>query len=269
MHGSYIRYNLTESDVTTIMFQKSNLFLLLVVILIINDVHGKIEWTQISGGLILQQVSSSINYIYGVDSKYNIYRCDKPCTGSWKKIDGLLKQLDVSDMEVWGVTVRGEVFKLPADASSSWVSIPQLKLKQVSASGNGYVWGTTAKDDVYYCKKPCNGDWKNANGKLKQVDGGEKYMFGVNSDNNVFNRLVDGSGGWMHIDAKKMTYITVGAGEVFGIEAGTNKAYRCVIPCTKGEWKEIEFCVPILSQIEAAVGEIVGIAKGFAFARKV
>ena len=35
-------------------------------------------------------------------------------------------------------------------------------------------------DQIYKCKKPCNGSWIVVDGGLKQIDGGEKYVYGVN-----------------------------------------------------------------------------------------
>jgi len=36
---------------------------------------------------------------------------------------------------------------------------------------------------------------------LKQIDGGEKYVYGVNSNDDIYTRKVDGSGSW-HIPGK-------------------------------------------------------------------
>ena len=34
---------------------------------------------------------------------------------------------------------------------------------------------------------------------IKQIDGGQAYMYGVNEFDDIFARPVDGTGGWRHI----------------------------------------------------------------------
>ena len=79
------------------------------------------QWTEISGGL--KHISSSVNYLWGVDSNDKIYRCTRPCTGNWDNIPGLLMQVDVSDIEVWGVNSANHIFKRSIDGAGSWVKI--------------------------------------------------------------------------------------------------------------------------------------------------
>ena len=222
------------------------------------------DWVQINGGL--KHISTSINYHWGVNSGDQIFRCARPCVGAWVSKDGRLKQVDVSDMEVWGVNSADDIYKLAADGSGSWIRVGG-KLKHVSASGNGYIWGVNSVDDIYLCKKPCNGQWKKIPGKLKQIDGGERYVYGVNSGNIVYYRPVDGSGSWVSVQGKKMTYVSVGSGVVFGIDEGS-KIFQCELPCTSGaDWKEVSFCLP-MKQIEAAFGEIVGTSTAEAIFKK-
>ena len=121
-------------------------------------------------------------------------------------------------MELWGVNAGDAVYKRLADGTGSWKHVPGATLRHVSASGNGYIWGVNKDDDIFLCKKPCSGAWKNIPGKLRQIDGGEEYVFGSNAGMNVYRRAVDGSGAWKHISQKKMKYVSVGAGTVFGVD---------------------------------------------------
>ena len=43
------------------------------------------------------------------------------------------------------------IYKRSADGSGSWQHIAG-KLKHVSASGNGYIWGVSSTDQIYKCK---------------------------------------------------------------------------------------------------------------------
>ena len=82
-----------------------------------------------------------VDYVWGVNTIDNIYRCAKPCTGSnWVQVEEHLKQIDAGDEEVWGVNSKDHIYKRPVDGSDYWKLIPGL-LKHVSASGNGYIWG--------------------------------------------------------------------------------------------------------------------------------
>ena len=215
------------------------------------------QWTEISGGL--KHISSSVNYLWGVDSNDKIYRCTRPCTGNWVNIAGGLMQVDVSDIEVWGVTSANHIYKRSIDAGGSWVKVNGL-LKHVSASGNGYIWGVNSGDYIYKCKKPCNGAWINVPGRLKQIDGGEKYVYGVNSGNTVYSRPVDGSGGWFAVPGKKMQYVSVGHDEVFGIDEDSD-VYRCKIPCI-GNWEEMAFDEGSMGEIDATIDGVFGVSTG-------
>ena len=65
--------------------------------------------------------------------------------------------------------------------------------------GTGYIWGVNANDDIFKCKKPCNGAWAHIGGKLKQIHGGYGYVYRVNSNNDIFTKRIDGSGGCRYI----------------------------------------------------------------------
>ena len=222
-----------------------------------SSIYGK-DLTRISGSL--KHVSTSINYLWGVNNQNYIYRCSRPCNGRWTKVPGTLEQVDVSDMEVWGVNRFYKIFKRPADGSGSWKRVNGL-LKHVSASGNGYIWGVNSAGYIYSCKKPCNGNWRKISGRLKQIDGGEEYVFGVSGANTVYRRAVDGSGRWKLIPRKKMKYVSVGSGKVYGVDESSN-AFACNLPCENGNWVDLEICTS-LDQIEATIGgKIVGTSSG-------
>ena len=73
------------------------------------------------------------------------------------RVDGLLKQIDAGDEEVWGVNSADHIFKRPADGSGRWTHIPGL-LKHMIASGNGYIWGVNSNDAIFKRKK--NVQWQ-------------------------------------------------------------------------------------------------------------
>ena len=95
---------------------------------------------------------------------------------------------------IWGVNSKDNIYRKKGDAN--WEQI-NGGLKNISASNKDYIWGVNANDNIYVCKKPCsNAQWKQIDGSLKQVSGGEKDIWGINSANNIYKRNVDGSGSW-------------------------------------------------------------------------
>ena len=113
---------------------------------------GNELYSKIPGGL--RHATTSDNYLWGVNANDDIFVCNRPCTGGWKKVDGKLMQIDAGEQEVWGVNSGHSIFKRPIDGSGDWVNIPGA-LIHVSASGNGYIWGVNKNDQIFKCKKPC------------------------------------------------------------------------------------------------------------------
>ena len=201
----------------------------------------------------LKSVSATKNYIWGVNSSDHIHICNRPCSGNWRNIAGLLKQVDVNDYEVWGVNRNDYIYKRPVDGSGAWVLIAG-RLKHVSASGDGYIWGVNSGDRIYKCKKPCSGGWIQVDGRLKQIDGGLRYVYGVNSANQIWRRPVDGSGSWAQIPGS-LKHVTASAvDEMFGVGKG-DEIYRCKKPCV-GDFKLMS---GYLSQCDGSTDLLVGV----------
>ena len=209
-------------------------------------------------------MTASVNYIWGVNNNDHIFICDNPCNGNWTKIDGLLKQIDASDMEVWGVNSADNIFKRPVDGSGTWTHIGG-SLKHVSASGNGWIWGVNSADHIFKCKKPCNGSWIYFGAPLKQIDGGEKYAYGMNRNDEIFAIKIDGSGSWRHIPGK-LSYISAsGSDELFGVNSA-GVVYRCKKPCVGTEWEVIS---GKMKQCDATLGVLYGVDSATGIWRRV
>ena len=104
------------------------------------------DWENIPGGLT--HVTASVNYLWGVNSADQIWRCARPCNGqNWVRVPGALRQVDADDHEVWGVNAAHNIYKRPVDGSGSWTQVTGA-LKHVSASGNGYIWGVNRNDNI-------------------------------------------------------------------------------------------------------------------------
>lgn len=206
----------------------------------------------------LKHITAGVAYLWGVNNQNQIFRCDRPCK-KWVRVNGGLEQVDVGDDEVWGVSGY-TIFKMPADGRGSWRRISG-GLKHVSASGNGYIWGVNKNDDIFKCRKPCNGKWIQVSGKLKQIDGGHKYVYGVNKNNDLFAMPVDGNGRWRLIPGQKLKYVTAsGTYDIFGVSP-SNEVYRCRKPCISGEFEKIPG--RMLEQCEATVDGLFGLSSGY------
>ncbi len=70
-----------------------------------------------------------------------------------------------NDDYIWGVNEKDEIFKKKYN-DSSWTKV-NGQLKNISASGKGYIWGLIKIIKFMCVKIPCNGDWKLIDGNLK------------------------------------------------------------------------------------------------------
>jgi hypothetical protein len=121
------------------------------------------------------------------------------------------------------------------------------KLKQMSDisniqlinSDNNYIYKLDSKDNIYYCKKPCNNNWQQIPGSLRQITSDNKNLYGVNSQGNIYTCLSPCSngkwqqipGGLKSIDANQNNYL-------YGVNQ-KNNSFICQKPCLKGNWTKI------------------------------
>ena len=228
-----------------------------VVLLTATALTSSQEWTHIPGKLT--HVSGSITYVWGANREKQIFMCKRPCTGSnWKHIPGAaLIQVDVDDTHVWGVNANHDVYYRPIDGSGEWQHACDLKLKHVSASGNGFMWGVDSKDSIFKCAKPqCHlvGNWIKVDGHLKQIDGGAREVYGVNLDNNIYARPVDGSGRWRHVPGIFKHISASGTYDVYGVNPD-DVIFRCRKPCL-AQW---EMLSGQFSQCDAGPNALFGV----------
>ncbi|XP_058872757.1 fish-egg lectin-like isoform X1 [Acipenser ruthenus] len=94
-------------------------------------------------------------------------------------IDGRLKQIDVSNGQVFGVNSEDSIF---TRYGNNWVQLPGA-LKHVTVGPAG-VWGVNKNNLIY---KLVGGGWKQVQGQLKQIDaGGNQFIAGVNMEDNIY-----------------------------------------------------------------------------------
>ena len=59
-----------------------------------------------------------------------------------------------------------------------------------------YIWGVNSDDNIYLFQRPCIGNWVQIDDDSSQVDIDDCYVWGVNSNDDIFKRPIDGSGRW-------------------------------------------------------------------------
>ncbi|RXJ69814.1 hypothetical protein CS022_23640 [Veronia nyctiphanis] len=159
--------------------------------------------------------------------------------------------------DVVGVNDADSIYTKPQHGpygSKAWPRISG-KLKHVS-SGKDFIWGVNSNDNIFMCAKPCKGDgWVKIPGKLMQLDVGEERIYGVNSNNNIYWRPVDGSGGWTQITGQ-LKHVSVGTDWVWGVNSNDN-IYQCKLPCN-GSWTQVS---GKLSQLDVGKTEVWGVNK--------
>ena len=91
-------------------------------------------------------------------------------------------------------------------------------------------------------------------GKLKQIDGGYDYVYGVNSNNDIYTLPVDGSGSWRQIPGKLKHVTASETHSIFGT-GPDDTIWRCKKPCV-GEWEKIDGG---LKQCDATINNLYGV----------
>ncbi|XP_043934996.1 fish-egg lectin-like [Protopterus annectens] len=157
-------------------------------------------------------------------------------------VDGSLKQIDVSNGQVFGVNDEGNIYTRYMD---SWVQIPGA-LIHVTVGPAG-VWGVNKNYNIY---KLVGGYWVQVQGLLKQIDaGGAQYISGANMNDDIFclNRqpaasVRDGSGlPWVNI-AGKLKHYACGPYSCWGVNSIDDIYFRydvTVDGCQGSKWQQI------------------------------
>ena len=225
------------------------------------------SFTKIPGRL--KQVTASVNYFWGVTSSRRIYICPQQCTtGQWKNIRGSLVQIDAGDHEVWGVNRYYQIFKRPVDGSGSWTTISG-RARDVSASGNGYIFVVGKSYYLHYCKKPCSGKWVRDTriSYLRKVDAGYSHVYVLNYRNYVYYRPIDGSSSWRYAGGRFIA-ISVGAQYLYAISR-SYQLYRCRLPCyyRSKSWQKVTYSSCFqnirLIDIEASVNSLIASSNSY------
>ncbi|PVD26561.1 hypothetical protein C0Q70_14238 [Pomacea canaliculata] len=158
----------------------------------------------------------------------------------WTLVLGRLRQLDVGTDIVVGVSSIDEIFyrkNITGEhpTGSGWVTLDG-RLKQVTVSPNGTIWGVSHDNLIFFRKgislhRPGGTSWQKVDGSLTQISAGPSGVWGVDANEDIFYRegtygghITVGSG-WTPVSGK-LTYITSGSGMVLGVSSKTEMFRR-------------------------------------------
>jgi len=130
----------------------------------------------------------------------------------WVSFPGLLDDIDVGPLGVWGVNHLESLYK---KKDSTWKIIEPKKLTQISV-GRNVVWGVNKAHNIL--KKEDGEDWNTIRGGLIQVSvcaNADTYAWGINSAYDIF--FDRDTGGHWHKSDGKLSMVSCGDGGVWGI----------------------------------------------------
>ncbi|XP_030069431.1 fish-egg lectin [Microcaecilia unicolor] len=186
------------------------------------------------------------------------------------EIPGNLKQIDVSNGQVFGVNDVDQIFTW---YENSWIQINGA-LKHVTVGPAG-VWGVNKDNNIY---RMVGGKWAQVIGNLKQIDaGGDQFVSGIYANDDIYCMSKSGtisvkfqssSVPWLQIEGK-LKYISCGSLGCWGVNSADDIFYRWSTSpdsCQGSHWQQIE---GKLSMIEAGTeGTVYGVnAQGMVFRR--
>ncbi len=179
----------------------------------------KINWNNeiLSNGILNASGKLLLSLPFSGYDNYILYGCTKPCNRhdtQWRDFSAPEPLQDISMYKdrVWATSKKNNIYKGSLIKNEKyleikWQKIPG-KLNIISIAG-GWVWGVNSKFKIFKCKQPCNGDWildsspeTNDSGpkSMIQISCGDTYVYGVDNNNKLWRKNIDGTGTWSVID---------------------------------------------------------------------
>ncbi|XP_036413469.1 fish-egg lectin-like [Colossoma macropomum] len=166
----------------------------------------------------LKQIDVSNGQVFGVNSNNQVFTL---YSNSWIQVPGSLKHVSVGPAGIWGVDSNNYIYKL---VGGDWVFVPGL-LKQVDAGGMVSPAGVNMNDDIYCLTGGQGSSWTNIPGKLKYYSCGPYSCWGVNSADNIYimkgvtPTTCAGSLNWQQIPGGLSVIEVSTDGKVYGVSS--------------------------------------------------
>jgi hypothetical protein len=189
-----------------------------------------VTWNSVAGGL--DKVStSSMGFAWGIGGG-DVYVCQLPCNGEWKKVDSGAIDIITDDNHVYVLTPTSLKFKSASNVDQ-WVEVKTPNLTSIVCTSS-YIWGQ-AGDTKYRLAKPgTTGNWiKVQTGSGVRIDSASgNALYGIDATGNAVKTDEAMQSGWSvvpeFIGAKLSKIIgDIDQSALYGIDT-TNQLKRCV-----------------------------------------
>jgi hypothetical protein len=182
----------------------------------------------------------------------------------WANVPGLLKQVKVTDNEVWGINKHGQVYMRPIRGDNDWryVRNQPLNIKQITASKD-FIFAVDDQDFIKRCNQPCQ-DWQlwdDIFGQAKQVDIDSNFVYAVTDDNTILTCILPCvTTQWVPMEGNyELKFIASGDSYLWGITPDPeNAVVYCKQPCN-GNWQKVDSDFTKFKKLQMNNHEILGV----------
>ena len=189
-------------------------------------------------------ITSGKDHLWALDGSGKPWH--RTLTSSWVKQEksGVTFVDITSDAKsVWGLTGQLDnytVYKRSVTSTGNWViETNNRDFKQMSASGEGWIWAVDKNNHAFKKEKRQWGWWGWEGQHIKQVSCGKDYVFALRTSNMLYKKNINGSGAWNPLN-KNLKYVSGSSNTyLWGVDT-SGKVVRAVKPVSSGSiWEEV------------------------------
>lgn len=161
---------------------------------------------------------------------------------NWRPYGNFFADISVDEQFAWGLTSTGDIKRIPIEGAfsrdlskSPWTTIPG-GLKDISASGSGWVWGVNNAGNLYKCAKPCSGkwsgvtNWPGGSDIPVKVFGDSTHIWAIAKSDKIYKNAINGAGKWEPLPGSLIDISTLRTDAIWGVHSGGG-VWTCKKPC--------------------------------------
>jgi hypothetical protein len=185
-------------------------------------------WNSIAGGL--DKVStSSMGFAWGIGGG-DIYVCQLPCNGQWKKVDSGAIDITTDDSYVYVLTPTTMKFKSASNVDN-WIEVKTPNLTSIVCTGS-YIWGQSNGKTYRLAKPGTTGNWILVQNINTITSASGNSLYGIDITGNAIKTDEAMQSGWSIIPDFIGSKLTKVIGDIdqtalYGIDT-TNQLKRCI-----------------------------------------
>lgn len=145
----------------------------------------KNKWAQIPGKGA--SIAANEQEVWKTNSDFTIDRCQKPCSGDWRRQSGLLRQISMGPEVLWGVNHFDDVFRTDVrrGVGPNWQFMSAgNKFSHVSVGIDTDVWAILKSGEVARFS-PLDRTWRRIPGKGKRISVGVRHLYLVDENDKL------------------------------------------------------------------------------------